>query len=181
MDKFGLNDAASCSVGKKTVSNFIPQGRVKIELIRNGNVIQEFEQPNLIVNQGKNYILDVMFNGGTQIANNSWFVGLISNSGYSAIVAGDTAASHAGWSEFISYDETGRVGWGCGAASSQAVTNTTPLTFTISASGTVKGVFVISNSTKGGTSGTLWAAALFSSDVVVADNDELRVTYTLSC
>lgn len=153
----------------------------KIEHYRQGTLINTYKFKNGITNVGKNYILDVMFNGGTQIANNSWFVGLISSTSYSALADADTMSSHSGWTEFTGYSQSTRVAWGSGAASSQATTNSTPATFDITSSGTLKGIFTTSNSTKGGTTGTLWATGLFSADVPVVNGDQMKVTYTVSC
>ena len=147
---------------------------------KDGNVKATYDFPNDIVNVGKNTLFDVMFSDGTQIAASSWFIGLISNSGYSALAAADTMSSHAGWTEFTGYSQATRVAWGPGEPASQSITNASAATFDINATGTVKGVFVTSNSTKGGTTGTLWATALFSADVPVTNGDQLRVTYTVS-
>ena len=139
-----------------------------------------YDFSNGITNVGKNLILDVMFNDGVAIANNSWFVGLIDNSGFSALAATDTMSSHAGWNEFTSYSEGTRVAWGSGAAASQSTTNASPATFNINGSGTVYGIFVNSNSTKSGTTGTLWSTAAFSATVGVTNGDQLKITYTVS-
>lgn len=159
-----------------------PKGRFVIEhRDKNGRLKGKYEIPNGIVNEGKDKILDVMFNDGTAVANNSWYIGLVDNSGYTGLAAADTMSSHSGWNEFTSYSEANRVAWGSGAAASQSTTNASPATFNISGSGTVKGVFVTSNNTKSGTSGLLWATALFSADVPVSNGDQLKVTYTVSC
>lgn len=160
---------------------FRPQGHFRIKHYRDGKEIGVYDVKNLVVNQGKNDILETYFHDGTQIAASSWYMGLISSSGYSAIAAGDTAASHSGWTEATGYSESTRQSWGQGAAASQSITNSSPVTFSINATATIKGAFIISNSTKGGTSGKLWAAALFSADVPVNNGDQLKVTYTLSC
>jgi hypothetical protein len=55
--------------------------------LRGGVILGEHKTFNDITNVGKNYIFNVMFNGGTQIANNSWFIGLISLTSYSAMAA----------------------------------------------------------------------------------------------
>lgn len=156
------------------------RGAVGLELWRDGKHIDTFVAPNDITNEGKNTLFEIMFHDGTQIASSSWFLGLVSNSGFSAYAAGDTMASHAGWTEFTGYSQSTRVAWGPGAAASQSITNASPATFDINASGTVKGVFVTSNSTKGGTTGKLWATASFSADVPVSNGDQLRATYTVS-
>lgn len=155
-------------------------GKWQLEHVRGGKVIGTQDFPNDITNQGKNSLFEIMFHDGTQIASSSWFIGLISSSSYSALAAGDTMSSHSGWTELTGYTQSTRVAWGPGAAASQSITNASPATFDINATATAKGIFVVSNSTKGGTTGTLWSTALFSADVPVANGDQLRVTYTVS-
>ncbi|MEK6884223.1 MAG: hypothetical protein AABY22_31625, partial [Nanoarchaeota archaeon] len=93
-------------------------------------------------------------------------------------------ASHAGWTEFTAYTQATRVAWGPGTAAAQSVTNATPAQFDINASGTVKGVFIVNNNTKGDSTSDavrkLWATALFSADVPVVNGDQLKITYTVS-
>lgn len=155
-------------------------GKWGVDHYRDGAKIARYDFPNDITNEGKNTLFEIMFHDGTQIANASWFIGLISNSGYSALAATDVMASHSGWTEFTGYSQSTRVAWGAGAAASQSITNASPATFDINASGTVKGIFVTSNSTKSGTTGKLWSTALFAADVPVTNGDQLRATYTVS-
>ena len=78
--------------------------------------------------------------------------------------------------------------WTEGAASANSITNSATVNFDITGAGTVKGVFLAGGTnaqTKGdhtaGASHKLWATALFSGgDVVVANGDQLKVTYTVS-
>jgi hypothetical protein len=163
-----------------TDSQFNPRGRAQVEFLRDGKVYHVEDVPNGITNEGKDKILDDMFNDGTQTANNSWFIGLIDSSGYTGLGDTDTMSSHSGWNEFTTYSEANRVAWGSGAAASQSTTNSSPATFNVNGSGTVNGVFVTTNNTKSGTSGTLWATALFSAAVPVSNGDQLRITYTVS-
>ncbi|MGN6546469.1 MAG: hypothetical protein ACTHK7_15550 [Aureliella sp.] len=170
------------------------KGRYTVEHIRNGKVIHSEEFPNLITNEGKNKLLDVMFHGDTQIG--TWYLGLIGLTGYSALAATDVYAQingTNGWDEFVSYTDPAnsdsavtRPAWTEGAAASQSITNGTVVSFDITAAGTVKGIFLAgganaqtkSNATAGN---ILWSAALFSGgDRVVADGDVLKVTYTVS-
>ena len=167
-------------IGKK--DDFIPKGRFQIEHYdKDGNLKGKYDISNAIVNAGKNKILDVMFNDSAQIANNSWFIGLLDASGFTALNDTDTMSSHSGWNEFTTYSQGTRVAWGSGTAASQSTTNSTPATFDVTGSATVKGIFVVSNSTKGGTTGTLWATGLFTADVPVSNGDQLKITYTVSC
>jgi hypothetical protein len=155
-------------------------GRHYVEHWRNGLLIAEYDVHNDITNEGKNTIFDVMFSDLTPIAAASWYIGLISLTGFSALAAADTMSSHAGWTEFTTYSQANRVGWGPGNPASQSITNATPATFDMTGSGTVKGIFVTSNNTKGGTSGILWSTALFSADVPVVNGDQLKITYTIN-
>ena len=155
------------------------QGRFKVEHWRDGKCIGVQEFKNQITTVGKNYLLDAGFHAGSQIS--TWYVGLVDNASFSAFSAADTMSSHAGWIENDDYDESTRVEWTEGAASAASITNGTALTFTMNATATIKGIFLTSVSTKNGTTGTLWTAVAFSSNVSVVDDDQLKVTYTLSC
>lgn len=131
---------------------------------------------NLVTTQGLNHLLSTVFAGGTAAA--TWYIGLISSAGYSALAAGDTLASHAGWTETAAY--TGdRKEWTEGAPAGGAMTNATSVDFAITGGVTVKGAFLCSAET--GTSGTLFCEALFSGgDRAVINGDTLKVTYTLT-
>lgn len=180
MNKLGFGQKVGVQVqrSKIPVSDFAPKGFFHIEQIRDGKKIRDFMVQNGVTNVGKNHILDSTFNAASQVT--SWYIGLIDSSGYSALAAGDTMSSHAGWNEFTTYSEGTRTEWAPDAAASQAITNGTPATFSITGTGTLKGIFVASNSTKSGTTGTLWATALFASDVDVINTDILRITYTVT-
>lgn len=148
---------------------------------RGGKLLGKYDFHNDITNVGKNHIFDVQFNGATQIANNNWWIGLINAASYSAVAPGDTIASHTGWLEFVTYSQSTRVAWGSGSAASQSVTNASPATFDITGTATLKGMFVNGNgSAKSGTTGTLWATALFGADVPVTSGDQIKITYTVS-
>lgn len=133
---------------------------------------------NLVTTAGKNDLLDKYLAGSSYTA--AWYLGLIGTTGYSAVAAGDTAASHAGWTESVVYSNSTRPApsWGSASSGSKASTATA---FNINGSDTIKGAFLISNSTKSGTSGILYSAGLFSGgDRLVASADTLNVTYTAS-
>lgn len=153
-------------------------GLYQVELWRKGKLIQKLKGHNDIVDVGLNAILDTMFNGASQT--DPWAMGLIDGSGSQTLSNSDTMSSHSGWAELEDYDESFRQSWNPGAASSQSVTNSTQITFTISATVTIHGVFVATNNVKGSTTGTLWATAAFASEVAAVDDDELKVTYTVT-
>jgi len=170
----------SLSKGRGTSDLLLPKGEFGYELSRGGILLQKGSFLNTVVDQGKNSLLDVYFRNQTQIA--AWYFGIVDNSGWTAFSSADTAASHAGWTEFVTYTESVRQTWSPGAAASASITNGTVATFNITGTATLKGAFIISNSTKSGTSGTLWSEAAFSGGTVaVSSGDQLRLTYTLSC
>lgn len=179
------------------LSDLNARGRFYVELWRDGKRVHAEAFNNGITNEGKNFLLDVMFHGTT--ANGTWYLGLIDNSGFTALAAGDTYAAinqaGNGWDEFASYTDTAnassavtRPTWTEGAASGQSITNSSVVTFDITGSGTVKGVFLAGGTnaqTKSdftsAASNKLWATALFGSgDVAVLNGDQLKVTYTVS-
>ena len=145
---------------------------------KSGLLVAEYDIKNAISDEGMNYLLDAAFNAGTAI--NPWYVGLIDSTGFTAVAAADTMASHAGWSELTAYSEATRPTWGSGAASARAITNGTAAEFTASATNTVKGLFIASGNVKGGTTGKLWSAALFGTASLVNIGDKLDATYSLS-
>lgn len=154
-------------------------GRYRVECVgADGQVKWVDYIDNLVTTAGKNDLLDKYLAGSAYTA--AWYLGLIGSTGYSAVAAGDTSASHAGWTESTAYSNATRPApsWGGASAGSKASTATA---FTINATDTIKGAFLISVSTKGGTTGVLYSAGLFSGgDRTVANLDTLNVTYTAS-
>lgn len=137
------------------------------------------ENHNTVVNVGLDDVLDKYFKGSAYTA--AFYVGL--TDGTPTIAAGDTMASHAGWAEVTAYDEAARQTLTLGSVSSQSVDNSaSKATFTISTnSTTVGGAFATTNSTKGGSTGTLYGgAALSAGDKSLDDGDTLQVTVTLT-
>lgn len=146
---------------------------------KHGNIKWTDVIENLVTNAGLNYLLDAGLSGGSQVT--TWYVGL--TDGTPTVAAADTMASHAGWTEVTAYDEATRVVWTDGGVSNQSVSNAgSAAEFTISAnSTTVGGAFLVSDSTKGGTTGTLYAVGAFSAgDKSLDDDDVLTVTATFT-
>jgi hypothetical protein len=148
------------------------------EHVRDGEVIDRWSEKNLIVNEGLTHILDVHFNGGTQIA--TWYIAPFE--GNYTPVAGVTAATiTAASTECTAYDEATRVEYNEADPASQSVTNSAnKATFTFNATKTIYGAFLVSQSAKSSTSGVLFSAARFSASKAVVDNDQLLVTYTIT-
>jgi hypothetical protein len=129
---------------------------------------------NLVVTAGLNKYLDATLKTG--LATPAWYVGL---KGTGTVAAGDTMASHAGWSEITPYSDSARPTYTPGTISSGSVDNSaSKAVFNINASTTVYGCFMADNSTKGGTTGTLLGAGDFSASRAVVSGDTLNVTVT---
>jgi hypothetical protein len=152
---------------------------------KDGNLKWTAESKNLVVNAGLQYMAGSALTSVTQIT--TWYLGLYGAGASNTPAAGDTMASHAGWTEYTNYSNANRVTATFAAATTanpSVVTNTaSPAAFNISgAGGTVGGAFLTSENTKGGTTGTLFSAADFGSpgDRAVVNGDTLSVTYTFS-
>lgn len=146
---------------------------------KDGNLKWRDEFDNLVTTAGLNKYLDATLKTG--LASPAWYVGLVTGPGSgTTFAAGDTMASHAGWTENTDYDEATRPALTLGSISAGSVNNSaSKAVFTMSAGVTIAGCFVADNNTKGGTSGTLLGAGDFTGgDRAVVDNDVLNVTVT---
>lgn len=176
---------------------FRPKGWFNVQHFRDGDLYKTYYFPNGVTTEGKNNIFDVAFGADTQIT--AWHIGLIDNSGYTALASTDSYddinQAGNGWDEFTDYTDANntdsaltRPQWSPDSASGGSVTNTTTKAiYDITASGTVKGLFTCGGGAASDTKddhaadGTLWATALFNSgDVAVVNGDQLKVTYTVS-
>ena len=153
-------------------------GVYHLEHRRNGKVIHRENLNNLVVDQGLTHILDILFKSGTQIS--AWYLGIF-EANYTP-AADDTAANIAARStESTAYTEATRQAFTAGAIAANAVDNTAArATFTINATKTMYGVFLVSTSAKSGTLGTLLSVASFTTARSVIAADELLVTYTMT-
>jgi hypothetical protein len=129
-----------------------------------------------VTSVGKDDVLNKYFKGSAYTA--SWCVGL---KGAGAAVAGDTMASHGAWTEVTGYSEAVRQILTLGTVSAGSVSNTaSKATFSINATVTIAGAFVVSDGTKSGTTGTLYSAGDFSASRGLASGDSIQVTVTLT-
>ena len=151
---------------------------------KDGNLKWEAECPNLVVNGGLQDMNAKYFQGSSYTA--AWYIGLYGAGASNNPAAGDTMSSHAGWTEVVPYSQSTRPA--CSFATpttanpSVATNSASPAVYSINATSTVGGAFLTSNSTKSGTTGTLYSASDFTTpgDRSVVSGDTLNVTYTLS-
>ena len=151
---------------------------------KDGNLKWTTESHNLVVNVGLKDMNDKYFSGSGYTA--AWYIGLYGAASSNNPAAGDTMASHSGWTEVTDYSQSTRPQASFGAATTadpSVISNSgSPATFSINGSTTVGGAFLTSNDTKGGTTGTLFSAADFQApgDRSVINGDTITVTYQFS-
>lgn len=150
-------------------------------LDENGDLKWEVRIRNLVTRVGAADMLDKYFAGSAYTA--AWYLGLIGATSYTSGPAKtDTSASHGGWTESTAYSQGARptLAFNAAGTGSDNVDKaaSSASTFSINGSDTIKGCFVITNSTKGGSTGTLYSAGTFT-DRIVVNGDTLNVTPTL--
>lgn len=156
-----------------------PSTKYRVECVdKDGRVKWSVEETNLVVDAGLNDLIDKYFKGSTYDA--AHFIGLVDAS--PTIAAGDTMAAHAGWSEIVGYSQATRPAFTPGAVAGGAADNSGNVAaFSINASATIGGLFLVTDQTKGGAAGTLYGVAPFTGgDKAVDDGDTLNVTCTVS-
>jgi hypothetical protein len=151
---------------------------------KDGKLKWTADSKNLVVNAGLAYMAGSALTSVTQIT--TWYLGLYGAGASNAPAAGDTMASHAGWTEVVAYSNATRVVATLATATtanpSVATNSASPAVFNINGTATVGGAFLTSGSAKSGTTGTLFSAADFGApgDRSVVSGDTLSVTYTFS-
>jgi hypothetical protein len=192
VEKINPGDSTSVSVtrGAGSVESVDMHGTYKAFCYDSaGNVKWEDEFPNAVTTAGKNLLLDTHFKAANVTAfTTTWYMGLIAANGYTAISTSDTMGSHTGWKESgennaaaPGYSQSTRRQITMAAASSGSKATSNAVVFSINVAGTVKGAFIVNQSTKAGLTGTLYSAGLFTvGDKVVTSGDTLNITYTAS-
>lgn len=183
VEKINVYDAASAGVtrgaaqsegvnaeGIYTVTCFGSDGQEKWQ--------DTFE--NTVATVGKNALLDVFFaTGAVGVGKTTWYMGLTNSAPTTS--AGDTMASHAGWSEKTGYTESTRPAVAFSAAASGSKATSANVSFSINATATIGGAFIANNSTKSETASTLYSVGAFTvGDKIVSSGDTINVTYTAS-
>lgn len=112
------------------------------------------------------------------------YISLIAETGFTEISDEDTAASHAGWQEFTDYIGSTRPVYSS-TLDNATLTTSTPAIFTLTASGSIRGFFMVNNvglagaNSKGSSAGVLWSMAASDESHSVSRGGVITVHYTL--
>lgn len=150
---------------------------------KDGNVKWKDAAKNLVVNTGLQDMNAKYFSGSSYSA--AWYIGLVSSTGFSAYAAGDTLASHAGWTESTDYSGGNRATATFGTATTadpSVIDNSGSVAvFNINGTVTIKGAFLCNVQSNSSTSGLLFSVSNFTGgDRSVVSGDTLNVTYEFS-
>lgn len=149
---------------------------------KDGNLKWEDQAHNLVVNQGLQDMNTQYFKGSGYTA--TWYLGLVTGPGSgNTYAAGNTLASHTGWTEDTNYSGNRKsVTFGTATTADPSVisNSASPSTFSMTGTTTIAGAFLASVAT--GTSGILFSVSNFQSpgDRSVISGDTLSVTYTFN-
>jgi hypothetical protein len=143
-----------------------------------GNVKWEDAIKNLVVTVGKNDLLTQYFEGAAYTA--AWYMGLVDGASSPTYAAGDTLASHAGWTESTAYSGSNRITTTFGTASAGSLTSNSA-SFSINASATIAGALMCQTQVRATTTGVLYSVGNFTGgNRTVVSGDTIVVTYTAS-
>lgn len=151
---------------------------------KDGSLKWTAEKHNLVVNVGLKDMNEKYFTGSAYTA--AWYLGLYGAGASNNPAAGDTMASHAGWTEVTAYSQATRpacVFSTSTTADPSVISNAASVAvFSVNGTSTVGGAFLTTSNTKGGTTGILFSAGDFTTpgDRAVVNGDTLNVTYQFS-
>lgn len=188
--------AAMLQAGPRRVWDQINAMRKRLAEIKRELVWQDAWVPNLVPTEGKNAALTHVFKGSSYTA--SMVLGLIEDTGYTAVAAGNTAANITavgggapanGWNEAPVGTCATRGTPSFGTAGSGSLATSAAVSMSMLAADTIKGAFLLCRSTAGtaptttvgNTSGALYSAGPFTGgDRSVSNGDTLNASYTAS-
>ena len=160
------------------VADAFGSGRYHCTLIREGEIIDEWETKNVVTNQGLTAMVNIMLAGGAQIT--SWYLGLFTGN-YTPVGTDVAATFPTNASEATGYTAGARQQFVPTTPTSPTVGNAASrASFTFNGSQTIYGAFLSSSGVISGTSGTLFSAAQYSAPKPVVDLDQLLCSYAFS-
>lgn len=165
-------------------------GNVKCDHLRGGLLLSGGwePKPNIFTTEGLARLLNIMFGDVSKAASKIWYVGIFKNNVTPA--ASDTAAAALGAAgtygecQDADYDSpaTNKPSYNTATTTTGVITNSANVaTFTMNASITVYGAFLSTETAKTATSGYLMCGKRFSSSRAVVADDQLAITYQITC
>jgi hypothetical protein len=165
-------------------------GNVHLKHTRGGLVLLEGWEPNpnTFTTEGMAYLLNIIFGTTSKTGSAIWYVGIFKGDVTPAV--GDTAAAKLGAAgtyqecQDADYDAplTNKPSYTIAATSTAVCTNAAAkANFVMNAGITVYGAFLGDAAAKTGTGGKLMCAKRFASSRAVIADDELAVTYQITC
>ena len=151
---------------------------------KDGNLKWEDSAKNLVVNTGLQDMNTQYFKGVSYSA--AWYIGLVQGpASGNTYAAGDTLASHSGWTEDTNYSGGNRATATFGTATTadpSVIDNSGSVAvFSITGTTTVAGAFLTDVQSNSSTSGLLFSVSNFTGgDRAVISGDTLNVTYEFS-
>lgn len=151
---------------------------------KDGNLKWEDSAKNLVVNVGLQDMNTQYFKGVSYSA--AWYIGLVQGpASGNTYAAGDTLASHIGWTEDTNYSGGNRATATFGTATTadpSVIDNSGSVAvFSITGTTTVAGAFLTKTQSNSSTSGLLFSVSNFTGgDRAVINGDTLNVTYQFS-
>lgn len=146
----------------------------RVEVVApDGTVSQQSIERNLVPTEGLNHMAAVVFKSGSQVG--TWYIAPFEGN-YTPVPSDTAATISAASGESTAYAAAARPAFVSGSVAVGAVDNTgSKAEFVYNANKTVQGVFIVSSSPKGGTTGTLVSVVRFSSPKTVDSGSTLRV------
>jgi len=152
------------------------------ECFRSGKLLWTEIVHNVMTDEGLTEMLEIMFHSGTQLT--AWYVGIFEDN-YTPLITNVYATP--GFTESTAYDESVRQTFVPAAAAAKSITNAaSKATFTMNATKTIYGGFLVAGGTDADTKadaaggGILMCSAQFDTSKAVVSADVLKVTVTIS-
>lgn len=139
---------------------------------KDGSIRWRVRVRNGVTYQGLDFLFDCGFRGSAAV---TWYAGVIAAGGFSAVSSSDTAASHAGWVEYVGVGSRPALSWD--AAAGGAISSTGSVSISVTSTGDVRGFFMASSLTVGGSAGVLYATADLGADYGVVVGDTIYLAY----
>lgn len=163
------------------------QGLVTAEHFRNGKLLHKQTGKNTFTTQGMARLLNIVLHETSKAAEKIWYVGIFKNNITPAL--GDTAAKLGSGNAYGECQDadyanplTNRPLYNTEATTTAVISNVNAKAhFVMAASITVYGAFLVDQAPKTSSSGILLCAKRFGTPRAVIADDEIYVTYQVTC